>query len=72
LTRHRDDIRRSAVNLRRQGEGYAADGPGFYVWDRYQREVLRDATELAAGRIARPPMPPAPPVVRTGRRRGPF
>lgn len=32
--------------LRRQGGGYAAEGPGFYVWDRDLTELARWAGEL--------------------------
>jgi len=37
--------------IRREGEGYAADGPGFYIWDENLNEVLRMARELAHGSV---------------------
>ncbi len=35
--------------LRRQGSGFALEGPGFYLWDEDPREVLRVAAELQRG-----------------------
>jgi hypothetical protein len=40
-----------AVPIRRQGTGYAANGPGFYIWDEDANEVLRMARELERGRV---------------------
>jgi hypothetical protein len=41
----------SRVRLARRGAGFAAWGPGFYVWDEDPREVVRVAADLAgAGR----------------------
>ncbi|MCG8592351.1 MAG: hypothetical protein MJE66_23920 [Proteobacteria bacterium] len=37
------------VALRRHGEGFAAEGPGFYVWDRDPKEVCRVVRELEWG-----------------------
>jgi len=41
----------NVVPIRREGEGYAADGPGFYIWDEDLNEVLRMARELAHGSV---------------------
>jgi hypothetical protein len=43
--------RPTAVAIRRQGTGYAADGPGFYIWDEDMNEVLRMARELERGSV---------------------
>ena len=32
--------------IRRRGHGFAAEGPGFYVWDENMNEVLRVVEEL--------------------------
>jgi len=39
------------VPIRREGSGYAADGPGFYIWDEDLGEVLRMARELERGSV---------------------
>ena len=31
---------------RPRGSGFAAEGPGFYVWDETPREARRNAAEL--------------------------
>ena len=41
----------TAVPIRRQGTGYAANGPGFYIWDEDVNEVLRMARELERGSV---------------------
>ncbi len=33
-----------------QGGGFAAEGPGFYVWDEDEEEVRRMARELSSPR----------------------
>lgn len=43
------------VPVRRSGGGYAAEGPGFYVWDEDPREVFRVARELERGKLAARP-----------------
>jgi hypothetical protein len=45
------DSESSVVPIRREGKGYAADGPGFYIWDEDLGEVLRMARELAHGSV---------------------
>jgi hypothetical protein len=40
----------STTLLMRHEGGYAAQGPGFYVWDRDAAEVIRVAEALVAGR----------------------
>lgn len=40
---------RPAVPIRRREGGYAAEGPGFYLWDEDPREVLRVVREFARG-----------------------
>ena len=37
--------------LTRHEGGYAAQGPGFFVWDRDASEVIRIAEALQAGRM---------------------
>lgn len=41
-----------SLRVRRQGRGYALEGPGFYVWDEDPREVRRVAAELQRGNAA--------------------
>ena len=41
----------NAVPIRRQGTGYSANGPGFYIWDEDVNEVLRMARELERGSV---------------------
>lgn len=49
------------VRIERRGGGYAATGPGFYVWDEDARALLASAGELAdAARRRRAGLPPAP------------
>lgn len=44
-----------AIPIRRSGEGYVAEGPGFYIWDEDPQEVFRVARELERGNFtARP------------------
>lgn len=43
--------RANAIPIRRQGSGYAANGPGFYLWDEDMNEVLRMARELERGNV---------------------
>jgi len=43
--------RPTAIPIRRQGTGYAANGPGFYIWDEDVNEVLRMARELERGSV---------------------
>jgi hypothetical protein len=46
------DIRwpgRPAVPIRRREGGYAAEGPGFYLWDEDPRELVRVVREFARG-----------------------
>jgi hypothetical protein len=46
--------RARATLLTRHEGGYAAQGPGFYVWDRDAAEVIRLAEALQAGRFGGP------------------
>ncbi|RLA27951.1 MAG: hypothetical protein DRR15_17970 [Gammaproteobacteria bacterium] len=41
----------TAVPIQRQGTGYSANGPGFYIWDEDVNEVLRMARELERGSV---------------------
>ena len=41
----------TASGVRRQGDGWCAEGPGFYVWDEDPREVARVARDLRSGRL---------------------
>ena len=43
--------RRGAVPMlsRPRGSGFAAEGPGFYVWDEDPNEVIRAVRELQRG-----------------------
>ncbi len=43
------------IILRRKGNGFALEGPGYYVWDEDPREVVRVAADLRLGRV--PPRP---------------
>ena len=43
--------RTTSTWLSRHQGGYAAQGPGFYVWDRNAAEVIRVAESLLAGRV---------------------
>jgi len=40
----------TTVPIRKSGDGYAAEGPGFYIWDEDPQEVFRVARELEGGR----------------------
>lgn len=55
--RDRDD---QTVRLTRRGLGFAASGPGFYVWDLEPRAVVESACELGDGRTGPQPMRPRP------------
>lgn len=54
---NRDANRRARVRtaVRHCGGGYAAEGPGFYVWDEDPAEVLRAVRDLEKGRRDTPP-----------------
>ena len=41
----------TAIPVRRQGSGYAANGPGFFLWDEDVNEVLRMAREFERGSV---------------------
>jgi hypothetical protein len=43
MTRNRE----RPLRVARRGAGYAAWGPGFYLWREDARELLRDAAALA-------------------------
>lgn len=47
--------RPTVIPIRPEGNGYAADGPGFYIWDEDMNEVLRMAREFERGRVTRTP-----------------
>lgn len=49
----------SGVRILRRGAGFAAHGPGFYVWDLEPRAVIESALELAARARAPRPAPHA-------------
>jgi hypothetical protein len=57
----------SQVRLTRHGVGYAATGPGFYVWELDARAAIESA--LALRHSLRPPRPAAPTRVRRLRAR---
>ncbi len=44
------------ITLRRRGEGFALEGPGYYLWDEDPREVLRAAAELRRGIVPHRPI----------------
>lgn len=47
--RARDHIDRAgAAHVRRRGLGFAAEGPGYYVWDTDRREVAITVLEMQA------------------------
>jgi hypothetical protein len=48
---------RSTVPFRitRRGSGFAAWGPGFYVWDEDPRELVRQAAAFSRARSTREP-----------------
>jgi hypothetical protein len=37
------------IALRKHEGGYAAEGPGYFIWDEDPKEVLRARRELARG-----------------------
>jgi hypothetical protein len=39
----------TSVPIRKSGDGYVAEGPGFYIWDEDPQEVFRVARELERG-----------------------
>jgi hypothetical protein len=45
----------TVIPIRSEGNGYAADGPGFYIWDEDMNEVVRMARELDSGHVTRTP-----------------
>jgi hypothetical protein len=47
--------RPTVIPIRPEGSGYAADGPGYYIWDEDMNEVARMAREFARGTITRTP-----------------
>jgi hypothetical protein len=51
-----DALETRAPRVRRCGDGFAAEGPGFFVWDRDPRSVADAALLLARGTVpVRPP-----------------
>ena len=42
----------SAIRIRPRSGGWAAEGPGYYVWDEDPTEVIRAARELQRGNTA--------------------
>lgn len=44
------------LRVRREGNGFAVEGRGFYVWDEDPEEVLKAARELLSG--GHPRVPP--------------
>jgi hypothetical protein len=49
MDRRKGKAGRPAVPIRRREGGYAAEGPGFYLWDEDAREVRRVMREFARG-----------------------
>lgn len=45
----KSETTRNAIRLLRSGNGWAAEGPGYYVWDEDPNEVARAARELLRG-----------------------
>jgi len=45
----------TSIRIQRQGGGWVAEGPGYYVWDENPSEVVRAAQELQRGNYAVPP-----------------
>lgn len=41
--------------IRREGDGFAVEGPGFYVWDEDVERVRAVVRELRLGRVPRAP-----------------
>jgi len=52
-------IHAGGVRIVRHGLGFAAHGPGFYVWDTEPRTLLENAQSLAGRSLPRPPRPGA-------------
>jgi hypothetical protein len=48
-------VETTVIPIRPEGNGYAADGPGFYIWDEDMNEVLRMARDLQRGIVTRTP-----------------
>ncbi len=46
-----DGLHARAPRVRRCGSGFAAEGPGFFVWDRDERAVADAALLLARGAL---------------------
>ncbi len=44
-------MQRSMPRVRRCGAGFAAEGPGFFVWDRDSQAVADAAQQLARGAV---------------------
>lgn len=61
------DTETTGVRIVRRGVGYAAHGPGFYVWDTEPRALLDSAQALVDRSLPRPPRRGA--TVRKARRR---
>jgi hypothetical protein len=47
----REALQVRALRVRRSGNGFAAEGPGFFVWDRDPRAVADAALLLARGAV---------------------
>ena len=47
----------SGVRIVRHGLGFAAHGPGFYVWDTEPRVLIENAQSLAGRSLPHPPRP---------------
>jgi hypothetical protein len=45
------DDRDSVTEIRRLGGGYAAEGPGFFVWDEDPGVLLRTVQQLQRGDV---------------------
>jgi hypothetical protein len=63
----------TGIRLIRSGAGYAAAGPGFYVWDLEPRAVIEGARALARSSAAPQPARPTPlrrPATKRRRRTG--
>ena len=39
------------IPIRRDEDGYVAQGPGFYIWDEDPEEVVRVTSELQRGNL---------------------
>lgn len=53
------ECRENGVRIVRRGVGFAAHGPGFYVWDLEPRAVLESALSLVASTHGPRPEPHA-------------